>query len=294
MKVGVPIFLRNGLGRYGGSIAAKLYFFATLSIVAVVALAGSAIYFTRVTEVAAVRLYDQGFLGTQNSARLGLLLEQHRRIVESMPSEVDRQRIDKALRELDDTQAKLEELMRQLVGQRNLPPGALERRIATSLPYLFEAGQRVIFYAREFAFIDQPLGRYRIHGPSLREGGVEHPSPGYLATRAELYRQLCGEVARAGADVGCDVAAITRKFQAIARESELQCHARSGRRLQALQLVWEHDDPEFDRRLATRLFRRASLTLDVLMPNASYSAWRTWYRGSRLFRLMHRAQPIRD
>ena len=32
---------------------------------------------------------------------LGLLLEQHRRIVESMPSEVDRQRIDKALRELD-------------------------------------------------------------------------------------------------------------------------------------------------------------------------------------------------
>jgi diguanylate cyclase (GGDEF)-like protein len=151
MKVGLAIFLRNALDRYGGSIAARLYFFATLSIVAVVALTGSSIYFTRVTEVAAVRLYDQGFLGTQNSARLGLLLEQHRRIVESMPSEVDRQRIDKALRELDDTQAKLEELMRQLVGGRNLPPGALERRIATSLPYLFDAGQRVIFYAREFA-----------------------------------------------------------------------------------------------------------------------------------------------
>jgi len=151
MKVGLSNLVRNALAGFGGSIAAKLYFFATLSIVAVVALAGSSIYFARVTEVAAVRLYDQGFLGTQNSARLGLLLEQHRRIVESMPSEVDRQRIDKALRELDDTQAKLEELMRQLVGQRNLPAGALERRIATSLPYLFEAGQRVIFYAREFA-----------------------------------------------------------------------------------------------------------------------------------------------
>jgi hypothetical protein len=82
---------------------AKLYFFATLSIVAVVALAGSSIYCARVTEVAAVRLYDQGFPRHANSARLGLLLEQHRRIVESMPSEVDRQRIDKALRELDDT-----------------------------------------------------------------------------------------------------------------------------------------------------------------------------------------------
>jgi diguanylate cyclase (GGDEF)-like protein len=151
MKLGLPNFVRSALAGFGGSIAAKLYFFATLSIVAVVALAGSSIYFARVTEVAAVRLYDQGFLGTQNSARLGLLLEQHRRIVESMPSEVDRQRIDKALRELDDTQAKLEELMRQLVAGRNLPPGALERRIATSLPYLFEAGQRVIFYAREFA-----------------------------------------------------------------------------------------------------------------------------------------------
>ena len=175
----------------------------------------------------------------------------------------------------------------------------------TPIPEDFRGGSRgegpdlylaylLAFYAREFTFIDEPLGRYRIHGPSLREGGVEHPEPGYLATRAKLYRQLCGEVARAGADVGCDVAAITRKFQAIARESELQCHARSGRRLQALQLVWEHDDPEFDHRLATRLFRRASLTLDVLMPNASYSAWRSWYRGSRLFRLMHRAQPIRD
>ena len=98
MKVGLPHLLRNAVAAYGGSIAAKLYLFATLSIVAVVALAGSSIYFARGTEVAAVRLYDQGFLGTQNSARLGLLLEQHRRIVESMPSEVDRQRIDKALR----------------------------------------------------------------------------------------------------------------------------------------------------------------------------------------------------
>src|ERR1700751_5300540 len=151
MNVPLPNLVRNALAGAGGSVAAKLYFFATLSIVAVVALAASSIYFARVTEVAAVRLYDQGFLGTQNSARLGLLLEQHRRIVESMPSEVDRQRIDKALRELDDTQAKLEELMRQIGAQKSLSPGALERRIAPSLPYLFEAGQRVIFYAREFA-----------------------------------------------------------------------------------------------------------------------------------------------
>ena len=75
MKLGLPNFVRSALAGFGGSIAAKLYFFATLSIVAVVALAGSSIYFARVTEVAAVRLYDQSFLGTQNSARLGLLVE---------------------------------------------------------------------------------------------------------------------------------------------------------------------------------------------------------------------------
>src|SRR5262249_36519542 len=141
-------FLRNALAGYGGSIAAKLYFFATLSIVAVVALAGSSLSFARVTEVAAVRLYDKGFLGTQNSARLGLLLEQHRRIVESMPSEVDRQRIDKALRELDDTQAKLEELIRQIGGQKSLPPGALERRGGTPPPPPFSGRQRGLLFPR--------------------------------------------------------------------------------------------------------------------------------------------------
>ena len=55
MRLGLPNFMRNALAGYGGSIAAKLYFFATLSIVAVVALAASSIYFARVTEVAAVR-----------------------------------------------------------------------------------------------------------------------------------------------------------------------------------------------------------------------------------------------
>src|ERR1700736_2986620 len=85
---------KNTVDTIGGSIAAKLYCFALLSIVAVVALASSSIYFAKTTESAAHRLYDNGFLGTLSSARLGLLLEQHRRIVESMPSEVDRARID--------------------------------------------------------------------------------------------------------------------------------------------------------------------------------------------------------
>src|SRR5229473_7440013 len=91
----------NTVARISGSISAKLYCFAFMSIVAVVALSASSIYFANTTETAAHRLYDHGFLGTLSSARLELLLEQHRRIVESMPPEVDRQRIDHDRQELD-------------------------------------------------------------------------------------------------------------------------------------------------------------------------------------------------
>ena len=49
-----------------------------------------------------------------------------------MPSEVDRQRIDTALRELDDTQAKLDEPVAPVRGHKSLQPGSLRRRVLTS------------------------------------------------------------------------------------------------------------------------------------------------------------------
>jgi diguanylate cyclase (GGDEF)-like protein len=138
--------------RFSRRIAAKLYLFAILSIVAIAALAASAIYFARTTEIAAVRLYDRGFLGTESSARLGLLLEQHRRIVESMPPEVDRQRIERSRRELEQIKIQLTELIDELIAQKpGLDSTSLEHKIAGSLPYLFRAGEEVRFYANEFA-----------------------------------------------------------------------------------------------------------------------------------------------
>jgi len=150
------------------------------------------------------------------------------------------------------------------------------------------------FYAREFAFIHEPLGLYRIHEPSLREGGVEHPDAEYFAVQARLYAQLCDDVERAGAETGYDCRAIRRKFEAIALQSEVQFYARSKRKVRALGLVWDYDDPEFRQRRLTRAFRRASLALDVLMPSGLYSALRSWYRTSRLFRLMHRGAVISE
>ncbi len=150
---GLLRFLRkHTVDEIGGSIAAKLYCFAFLSIVAVVALASSSIYFAKTTETAAHRLYDDGFLGTLSSARLGLLLEQHRRIVESMPSEVDRPRIDHGRQELDAIQAKLTSLIDENADQKGASESsALIRRISVSLPSLFDAGQKVLFYAYDFA-----------------------------------------------------------------------------------------------------------------------------------------------
>src|ERR1041385_170961 len=91
---------RQALRAASGGIAAKLYCFAFLSLLAVATLSVSSIYFSRTTETAAQRLYGVGFVGILNSTRLDLLLERHRRIVESMPSEVDRDRLQASRNEL--------------------------------------------------------------------------------------------------------------------------------------------------------------------------------------------------
>src|SRR6185295_4035183 len=103
-----------GLRTFGGGISTKLYCFAFLSLLAVATLSVSSIYFSRTTENAAQRLYGAGFLGILNSTRLDLLIERHRRIVESMPSEVDRERLQVGRSELGQIKLKLLELITEL------------------------------------------------------------------------------------------------------------------------------------------------------------------------------------
>ena len=52
-----------GAGRFGASIASKLYFFAFLALLAVASLSIASIYFSRTTENAARHLYGDSFLG---------------------------------------------------------------------------------------------------------------------------------------------------------------------------------------------------------------------------------------
>ncbi len=143
--------LRAFLRPFGVGISTKVYLFAFLSLLAVAMLSIASIYFSRTTESAAQRLYGVSFLGILDSTRLELLLTNHRRIVESMPSEVDRDRMQAERHELDQIKYRLSRLIEDITSKRTLDSGALENRIAESLPSLFEAADQVAFYANEFA-----------------------------------------------------------------------------------------------------------------------------------------------
>src|ERR1700752_3615973 len=127
------------LRSFSGGISARIYCFAILSLLAVASLSTASIYFSRVTESAAHHLYGESFLGLLTSTRLELLLANHRRIVESMPPEVDRDKLQKERDELQQIKVRLLALMSDITAKQDLLPGGLERRIAESLPALFEA-----------------------------------------------------------------------------------------------------------------------------------------------------------
>ena len=91
----------------GASIAAKIYLFAFLSLLAVASLSIASIHFSRTIEGAARDLYGDGFLGVLSSTRLELLLANHRRIVESMPPEVDREKLKADRNELQQIKSRL-------------------------------------------------------------------------------------------------------------------------------------------------------------------------------------------
>ena len=140
-----------GAGRFSTSIAAKLYFFAFLALLAVASLSIASIYFSRSTENAARHLYGDSFLGVLGSTRLDLLLANHRRIVESMPPEVDRDRLQSERHELDQIKVRLINLIESITSKAPHDSHSLEKRIGESLPTLFEAADQVAFYANEFA-----------------------------------------------------------------------------------------------------------------------------------------------
>ena len=135
-----------------GRIVSKLYCFAFLSLLAVASVVSASIYFSRTTENAVETFYSNALVGVADSARLELMVEHNRRIVESMPLEVDRKRLQTQRSELEQTRAGLRTLMNEVAAKNStIDRDGIERRIAESLPALFAAGDKVVFYAYEFA-----------------------------------------------------------------------------------------------------------------------------------------------
>src|SRR5215467_14587415 len=139
----------RALHSWRGSVAARFYALAALAIVAVGGLAASSIYFAATTETAATHLYGDAYVGVLNATRLELLLEQHRRIVESMPADVDRTRLKSSRAQLDTIRTRLIDLIGGFYSGSSVDTA--ERRIADSFPLLFQTGDRVAFYAYNFA-----------------------------------------------------------------------------------------------------------------------------------------------
>src|SRR5215210_3302040 len=78
--------------------------------------------------------------------------ERHRRLVESMPSEVNRADLTTGRSELTSIKAQLEGLLGVITARATrLTPDTLESQIAANLPELFEMAEKVAFYAFEFA-----------------------------------------------------------------------------------------------------------------------------------------------
>lgn len=133
-------------------IAAKLYWVAGLSTIAVAILAVASIHFARVTEIAASQFNRKGFEAVESSGRLQSLLAQHRQIVESAPAEVDRKRLEISQRDFIAKSSQLSALLEQLRQQKSdQTTDEMESQITKEIPNLVTAGQEVMFYAYNFS-----------------------------------------------------------------------------------------------------------------------------------------------
>jgi diguanylate cyclase (GGDEF)-like protein len=133
-------------------IRAKLYCVAVLSAISVALLAAASFHFARTTSDAADRLYHEGFEGVESFAQLESLLEQHRRLVESAPAEVDRQALEVSQRAMIQKSAQLTSLINDLNNRAvDADTTEIEGELARKMPNLIEGGQDVLFYAHNFA-----------------------------------------------------------------------------------------------------------------------------------------------
>jgi diguanylate cyclase (GGDEF)-like protein len=121
-------------------IAGRLYCVGGLALLGVMALAASSIYFANLTGRATHDLYDDGLVGVVEAAEIELLLEKHRRVIETVPVQSSRLEMARDGRLAEAFLARIEHLAAS-------SGDALARSIASGLPALSEEARKVLLYA---------------------------------------------------------------------------------------------------------------------------------------------------
>ena len=121
-------------------IGGRLYCVGGLAFLAVVALAASSIYFASLTSQATHKLFDDGLVGIVDAAEIEILVERHRRIIETAPSQQSRSLVMKHGRIAEALYSRIDDLAAA-------SDDTLGHRIASGLPDLAQEAKRVLLYA---------------------------------------------------------------------------------------------------------------------------------------------------
>jgi diguanylate cyclase (GGDEF)-like protein len=121
-------------------IGGRLYCVGGFAFLAVVALAAASIYFASLTSQATHKLFDDGLVGIVDAAEIEILVERHRRIVETAPSQSSRSLIMKHGRIADALYSRIDDLAAAA-------DHTLGHQIASGLPELSQQARRVLLYA---------------------------------------------------------------------------------------------------------------------------------------------------
>ncbi|MBK1656673.1 EAL domain-containing protein [Paracraurococcus ruber] len=138
----------------GLGIVVRLYAVCLLSLAASAGLAMATHHFAQRTRDATLLLYEDGLVGARIAARLQLLLEQHRGLVEAAPADLDHGRLSVIRGRLEALDAELVRAAAEvaLAGRGDAPLALWELRVRLlqDLPALAEAGRQVFRSAEAF------------------------------------------------------------------------------------------------------------------------------------------------
>jgi diguanylate cyclase (GGDEF)-like protein len=146
-------------------IAGRLYCVGLLALLAVGLLAAASIYFASLTGRATHELYENGLVGLVDATEIEILLEKHRRIVETAPSSSSRHQVTRHRRLSEAFYASIEEI----AANSN---DALAQRIASDLPALADEARRVLLLAENRAMdqIEAAVDAYAKVADNLQDG----------------------------------------------------------------------------------------------------------------------------